>query len=142
VKGKDTSYEVGYGRPPVNTRFVKGQSGNRAGRPRGSKNLDSIIEHEAQQLVTVHGAGGTRKVTKLHAAAIQLANKAAQGDPRAQRELFAQIRGTEEAAVSNAPPTEHSEPDLLTIENLLRRMQRKSTGSSPTNGIVAQGESE
>ena len=32
------SHDVGYGRPPAATRFVKGQSGNPAGRPRGSKN--------------------------------------------------------------------------------------------------------
>ncbi|BEU99360.1 DUF5681 domain-containing protein [Novosphingobium olei] len=37
---KDTlpiPYEVGYGKPPANTRFRKGQSGNPAGRPRRAK---------------------------------------------------------------------------------------------------------
>jgi hypothetical protein len=29
----DDDYKVGYGRPPLRTRFKKGQSGNRKGRP-------------------------------------------------------------------------------------------------------------
>jgi len=31
------SYEVGYGKPPANSRFAKGKSGNPAGRPKGAK---------------------------------------------------------------------------------------------------------
>ena len=30
-------YEVGYGKPPAGTRFKPGQSGNPAGRPKGSR---------------------------------------------------------------------------------------------------------
>jgi hypothetical protein len=32
-------YRVGYGRPPLNTRFKSGHSGNPKGRPKGSKSL-------------------------------------------------------------------------------------------------------
>ena len=32
--------KVGYGRPPLTTRFKPGESGNPRGRPKGSKSLD------------------------------------------------------------------------------------------------------
>src|SRR5438105_4983911 len=37
------TYEVGYGKPPVHTRFPKGVSGNPAGRPKGAKGLNTIV---------------------------------------------------------------------------------------------------
>src|SRR4051812_111432 len=37
-------YAVGYGRPPVQTRFRPGQSGNRRGRPKGARNLASELQ--------------------------------------------------------------------------------------------------
>lgn len=36
-------YDVGYGKPPVATRFKQGQSGNPKGRPKGAKNKRSAL---------------------------------------------------------------------------------------------------
>lgn len=36
-------YEVGYGRPPVATRFKAGQSGNPSGRAKGTRNLTTVF---------------------------------------------------------------------------------------------------
>jgi hypothetical protein len=42
-RDKDGDYEVGYGKPPRHTRFVKGQSGNPRGQPNGPKNVMTMV---------------------------------------------------------------------------------------------------
>ena len=99
-------YEVGYGRPPVSTRFAKGRSGNPKGRPRGARNktpalneerLKSIVLAEAYREVTVRD--GDRNVTVPMARAVirSLAVLAAKGQHRAQR-LFAELLSHTERA--------------------------------------------
>ena len=56
----EPQYEVGYGKPPRSGQFTKGKSGNPKGRPKGSKNLASIVLRESRQPVRVNGPGGTR----------------------------------------------------------------------------------
>ena len=41
--------KVGYGKPPMNTRFKAGQSGNPKGRPKGQSNLTKLIELEVKR---------------------------------------------------------------------------------------------
>lgn len=42
---------VGYKKPPVAKQFQPGQSGNPAGRPKGSKNLKSELAEELQERI-------------------------------------------------------------------------------------------
>lgn len=42
--GKNAGYEVGKGKPPVNTQFKPGQSGNPAGKKKGRRNFNTIFE--------------------------------------------------------------------------------------------------
>ena len=96
---RPASYEVGYAKPPVATRFKPGQSGNPKGRPKGAKNkrpalheerMKDIILDEAYRTITVRD--GDRNVTVPMAQAIirSLAVNAAKGQHRAQR-LFAEL---------------------------------------------------
>lgn len=106
VARADARYEVGYGKPPVETRFAPGRSGNPKGRPRGAKNkrpalneerLKGIILDEAYREITVRD--GDRNVTVPMAQAIvrALAVNAAKGQHRAQR-LFAEMLARTESA--------------------------------------------
>jgi hypothetical protein len=73
-------YEVGYGKPPRQTRFSKGQSGNPRGRPRGTKNLKTLLLEILSEQIIATANGRRRKITKAAAIVIQLVNRAATGD--------------------------------------------------------------
>jgi predicted flavoprotein YhiN len=93
---KSDSNEVGYGKPPHNTQFKKGQSGNSKGRPKGQPNLATVLEKALREKVVVNENGQRKIVTKLDAAMKQAVNKAAAGDLRALQLLTALIRSAEE----------------------------------------------
>jgi hypothetical protein len=80
---KNRDYEVGYRKPPKHTRYPKGHSGNPKGRPRGSKNLGTLVREELNAAVEVREHGRTRKISKQKAMIKQLVNRAVSGNPRA-----------------------------------------------------------
>lgn len=103
---KRPDYEVGYGKPPVATRFEPGRSGNPRGRPRGARNrvpalneerLKAIILEEAYRTIKV--SEGKRQVTIPMAKAVvrALAVNAARGQLRSQQ-LFARLLSETERA--------------------------------------------
>lgn len=129
----DVSYEVGFGRPPRENRFQKGTSGNPSGRPKGSRNLATIVLRESRQRVRVNGPRGSRTTTKLEAAMMQLGNKSAQGDLRATREFIALVQRSEESTNAAGDPFFFTELDKQVIENLRTRM-RALQSDSANNG--------
>jgi hypothetical protein len=57
------SYHVGYGRPPRETRFPKGQSGNPRGRPRKSPQSDAILVREVlSEMISIAEHGKKQKL--------------------------------------------------------------------------------
>ena len=75
--------DVGFGKPPKHTQFKPGQSGNPAGRPKGTKNLKTDLEEELRELITIREGGNQKIVSKQRAMLKSLTAKAVQGDPRA-----------------------------------------------------------
>ena len=73
-------YEVGFGKPPRNTRFAAGNQAGKRGRPKDSENLDTIIKEEFDAKVVVTEGGKPRKASKRRVGVRQLANKVASGD--------------------------------------------------------------
>jgi hypothetical protein len=85
---KRKDYTVGRDKPPQHTRYPKGKSGNLKGRPKGSLNLETIMDNVLNVLVTITEKGGRkRKVSLLEGLITQLANKAA-SDPRALKQIL------------------------------------------------------
>ena len=62
---RGSSSPVGYGRPPVHTRFKPGQSGNPKGRRKGQRNLHTVLTEALNQRITIREGDRTRSVTKL-----------------------------------------------------------------------------
>lgn len=107
--GGGGDYEVGYGKPPVSTRFKKGASGNPKGRPKGARGVNALLSAAMNEKVTVTEGGRRQRVSKLEVAFRQLANRAASGDARATKTMLDLLRFGEAEASAKAPPAEAPE---------------------------------
>jgi hypothetical protein len=80
---KSDDYDVGYGKPPENTRFQKGVSGNPKGRPKKAPDFDAALLRQAKSLITINENGRQIRVSKHDVAIRQLMRKAMTGDMNA-----------------------------------------------------------
>jgi hypothetical protein len=121
---KQRDYEVGYGKPPLHTRFQKGRSGNPKGRPRGRKNLSTLLSNALNGSVIVAQNGRRKKITKREAIVTQLVNKSASADLKATQMVLALLRDLEAQADDSADPAAFTEAD----QPIIRRIQAQLRG--------------
>ena len=81
-RGRSPTYDVGYSRPPVETRFRKGSSGNPRGRPKGSKSAKALLELALSAPVTITEGGMPKVIEQRTALFKALVAKAIKGDTR------------------------------------------------------------
>lgn len=104
--GQLVPYEVGYGRPPVSTRFRPGVSGNPRGRPKKSRlpdhfpklneeRLKRVTLQEAYRKITIRDGDGTVELTMAEAVLRSIGLNAAKGDKRSQK-MFTELLRTVE----------------------------------------------
>jgi Family of unknown function (DUF5681) len=118
-------YRVGYGRPPLHTRFKKGQSGNPRGRPRGAKNLSTLLTDLLNELVVVTENGRQRKISKRELGIRQLVNKFAMAEVQATKILLGLMLERERlaAAASPAEPPTPGAADEEVLAQLKARLE-------------------
>ena len=122
-------YDVGYRKPPKTTRFQKGQSGNPKGRPKGSKNLSTLLEEEIEQPVLITENGRRKKITKRRASMKQLVNRAASGEHRALQILINYLHDHEKQAASSAPDLLIDEAEQEIINGIFERFNNTKRAS-------------
>ena len=126
---KKGDYEVGYGKPPQNTRFKKGQSGNPCGRAPGAKNLKTLLIDTLDEPVVVTENGGRRTISKRQAIIKQLVNQSAKGDWRAVKLLLDMLHETEGGSEPETAESSFGADDEKVIAQLKARLNGKKRGS-------------
>lgn len=133
-------YDIGYGRPPVHSRFRPGQSGNSKGRPKGKKNLASELLEVLTMPVPIR-ENGTEKTMPAIAAALKVTlQKALKGDPRSLETL---MRLGRELGLTTAPPSDEETDvpgldDQDILDNYLRAMRGENSGLPGQKDEVAE----
>jgi hypothetical protein len=118
--GGDHNSPVGYGRPPVNRQFKPGQSGNPKGRPKGRKNLTTIVDGALNSKITVRDKNGPRTLSKLEAMVEVQINKAVAGDRHAVATI---VQIVEKLGVFRSQPElNYNELTVRTFEKLERAL--------------------
>jgi hypothetical protein len=97
-KAPSPTYEVGYGKPPVHTRFRKGQSGNPSGRPKrnSTERAKEIALQEAYRLVPVRDGDKIVKMPAIQAVHRSQIALAAKGNGPAQRAVLRVVQAIEQ----------------------------------------------
>jgi hypothetical protein len=122
-------FTVGRGKPPVHTRFKKGQSG-KPGRPR-PKNLPALLIEALDEPVKATIDGERRGITKREAVVTQLINKSAAADLRATKMMVDMLKDAEKKRPAwhrllNQPP--FTPADEKVMATFIARMRRSWEG--------------
>jgi|GEM_PF-1282321 hypothetical protein len=155
---KSAPYQVGYGKPPMHTRFRKGQSGNPGGRPRraASERANALALREAYRTVTVKEGGRAFALPAIQAILRSQILLAAKGNVQAQRAVLAAIQTIEQENVDAAALAAQAAPRepmnyteaarrvayLLRLgeeEQKLKREEEKRAAGAPSGATEAPG---
>lgn len=134
------SYEVGYGKPPKDSQFQKGLSGNPKGRPKKALDFDHELLRQSRATITLNENGNRRSVSKHEAAILQLLNKAIGGNVPALRTYLAHyqvasekiaLQASQARDLQTCPPSKLPLDELrkiaIEIRNKIEREKKRGT---------------
>lgn len=84
----EEKYEIGYKKPPKDSQFRPGQSGNKKGRPKDHRNTYNMLTEVLDQKICIKENGRDLRISKKLAMIMQLVNKAVKGDVKAINSLL------------------------------------------------------
>src|SRR6266550_2484300 len=111
------TYEVGFGRPPVHTRVKPGQILNPRGRPKGQRNVSTVLRKALNERIKIKEGNRTRSVTKLDALILKMINDA-HSNPKVQANLIVLMRAVglieaPDSSPDHQPPFTPNDSDLI-----------------------------
>ena len=121
--GHDPHRPVGYANPPKAGQFKKGQSGNPRGRPKGAKDMATILNERLSKRIKIREGGRTKTVSVLEAKIIQLTKSMLEGDDKATNLILKLLERHGNAANGNgniSQPVFSAEEDQKVIDDLIR----------------------
>jgi hypothetical protein len=83
-----SKYKVGYGKPPVATRWKTGQSGNPKGKKKGTQSLKQIFLEEANKKIALKNANGVQRISQIKAVMAVCFAEAFKGKPKMLEKLL------------------------------------------------------
>jgi hypothetical protein len=95
-------YEIGYGKPPKKHQFKPGQSGNRRGRPKGTKNTATLLREILDRKIELRIGPSVRKITVREGILTRITDRALKGDTKSADFV---LRGYDGAAASSEQAT-------------------------------------
>ncbi len=120
---------TGYKRPPVASRWKKGQSGNPSGRKRGTLNLRTDLIAELEEVIQINEGGSARRITKQRALLKSLAARGIQGDARAANLILSLISRLLEPDEQSAAPEEMGPEDKAILDAYLTKHLKNKDSS-------------
>ena len=137
-KAPPSDYDVGYGKPPKAHQFKKGQSGNPAGRPAGTKNLKTDLLEELSELMRIREGGKNRSVTKQRALIKTLIARGLGGNDRAAAkiiDLYLRVAGIElEASEAGVALSKDERKVLEVVERRVRAKLERQARAKALDG--------
>ena len=120
----ERDYEVGYGKPPVSTRFQKGHKGHKAVGPKKPKSLSAQLDAILAEKMTVNENGKTQRMTKEDVFLRQLVNGAL---ARERQATSAILKFLDERQQRPGPEGTRATDEFLIAE--LQKMLGRDNGS-------------
>ena len=138
----ESDFPIGYKKPPRDTQFKPGQSGNPSGRPKKNTiTLAEAITRELNTSVTVTEGGKSTKMTKVVLIAKQQMNKALKGEHKATELVMKIVEPREKDTKNNLTPVLQGLFAIHQRHEIADQNDNSKTASSDLNDKV-KGDNE
>ena len=134
---KERDYDVGFCKPPVHTQFKSGDGRKRPGRPKGQRNVATVLEKALNERTKIREGNKTRTVTKLDAIILKMINDAGMGNAKVQASLITLMKTVGLVDAADKEPAQQAPltpDDDAIIANYFERNRERLIDSSEPAG--------